>query len=502
MKKIMFITFLLSSIVILCEETTIAQNTTFKLSDYKNPDYLYQSLDLNFGMNSTLDFNKNTSTSVYTQNTYSLHSNAMARYSSSANSAKSQTEKYLSLGAGIGSGGNHKNNVEYLNHESKDNYFNHDEQLNISGLKRYYNEKQDYFEFSASSSTAYGSGSSKTKTLESGTISRSTESKGKNFGTYAAGAFLIGKGRIEQVQDARLAMYLLDDLNKLNRVKHSGTGDDVIALARVITALKYKRFFDDRLRKMAEIAAIDSFMQNRRIAGNPDATYFTSLNDNWNFANNPARYSGRRIFTGVEADFAYNYTDNNEQDIFNNARISSQTNKFQQGSIYAVAGFNYEKPLSTEWQRSANLKAGIGSNYQFRNLKQSSPQNDIDLDAYTGGFPSVKLTADYGYGYYPTSRTWLTVNWNLSAGYEKLMQGASRKDKEDFMDSFHAVTGPRLQAYYYLSEKLRLNFTFNGELQLTRFKFMNSNIPQEADAKTTATRWNQNLIVALTYSLF
>ena len=79
MKNIRFIV-LSVSMVILCAQASIAQNTTFKLSDYKNPNYLYQSLDLNFGFSNTLNYNKYNSTFDLSQNTYSLNSNAGASY--------------------------------------------------------------------------------------------------------------------------------------------------------------------------------------------------------------------------------------------------------------------------------------------------------------------------------------------------------------------------------------------------------------------------------------
>jgi len=501
MKNIRLIQLLLILIVILSVQTSIAQNTPFKLSDYKNPDYLYQTLDLNFGLNSSLNYTKNSSAFDFSRNIYSFNSAASATYSSYSNSSKFQAEKHITLGGGIGSGG-YENSTDYNNHESKNNTFTHNENLDITFLKRFYNEKQNYFELNTSlNSSGYGT-SQKFKTYNSDSLTSSQESGDTRFLNTVSGSFLIGKGRIEQVQDARLALYLLDDLHRLNRDKRSVSDADILALARLITSLKYKRFFDSRLRQIAEITAIDSFMQSNRIAGSRDASYFTSINDNWDFANNPSRFSGRRIFTGIEAGFTYNYTRTNLENTLPTESKNETTNNLHGGNIFAVAGINYEKPISIKWQQSANLKAGVGSHYEIQSISEADTSNTTNIDSFTGRFPSIMLAADYGYGYYPNSRTWLTANWQFTSGYDKQMTGTSRKDKKDYQNNFYANTGPRIQAYYYISEKLRLSFTFIGQLSITKDKSTYSGAPQAPDNKSTSTGWNQSLIAALTYSLF
>ena len=503
MKKIRFFSLLMVSMVILSAQTTIAQNTTFKLSDYKNPNYLYQTLELNFDLNNRVSSFTNKSFITNFHSNYSLRSNAGARYSSYGNSSKSQSEYLISFDGGIHSLGNY-NTLDPKILETKSNSFNHNENLVIAGLKRFYNEKQNYFEFNGSFSTTYNGISMNNKFVNADTLTASIKSNSNYSGNNVSGAFLIGKGRIEQVQDARLAMYLLDDLHRLNRDKRSASDEDVLALAHLITSLKYKRFFDSRFRKIAEITAIDSFLQSNKIAGTPDAAYFTSLTDNWNYAINPVRNSGRRMFTGIEADFNYNFNENNLDDKLTNQNISEATLEQQGGSIFAIVGLNCEKPLSLIWQKTVNFKAGIGSNYnlQSNTISVSNPDSTNDINTYSQGFPSVKLTADYGYGYYPNSRTWLIASWQLSSGYEKIMVGTSREDKKNSNNHFYANTGPRVQAYYYLSEKLRLQFTFNGEFSFTNTKLTNAIAPPEMEKNTKIIRWNQNLSAALTYSLF
>ena len=103
MKKIRLIALLLIALVVLSAKSSVAQDSTFKLSDYKNPNYFYQTLDLNFILNSSSDGNKNDNTSdYYLTNRYSLSSNAKAHYSSYANSNKSQSEFGATLYGSVG----------------------------------------------------------------------------------------------------------------------------------------------------------------------------------------------------------------------------------------------------------------------------------------------------------------------------------------------------------------------------------------------------------------
>jgi len=494
MKNNWLFTFLLSLFLVSSNETSIAQNTDFKLSDYKNPDYVYQKLDLNFDLNNNLTINKASSNSK-TWNV-SLNSGAGAAYALFKNSEKTQVELNSVLQAGLGSGWHgYSQNASQNDNNSK--WLSYIQDFSISGLKRFYNVQQQFFEVNGSIGSFYNGSSNQNKSITSdGQIFENTNRQKLQNYELTLG-LLAGSGRIEQVQDARMAMYLLEDLEKLNRISRKASNEDILALSRIITQLKYKRFFDYRLRKIAEITAIDSFLKTNGISGQADATYFTSLNDNWNYANNPERYSGHRIFAGLEtsyyfAKYSRNYT-------YTDTIFPDEINRQKNAGLYLIAGYKYEKPVSLRWQNSASIKAGLG-------LRQAITTNDsegIELspDDFTRGFPSVNLSAEYGFGYYPNSRTWLTLNWWLLSGWDKEKRGTSKDDSEDFQSSFYVFTGPQFHAYYYLSEKLRLSLNANGEFRFDRQKY-NYPVLEGNPDKSTISWWNHNIDAALTYSLF
>jgi hypothetical protein len=501
MKFLIPLTCVLVSFAMFTSKISTAQTSTFKLSDYKNPDYLYQTLDLNFGLNSGFTFNNfaySVENSKNSNSSFSLNSGVGAVYSFYKNSSKTQAEKHISFDAGIGLS---SITIKRENDDSdyKSGSFSHAENLYILGLKRLYNEKKQYFEVNGTLSAVNGGFSIHSEALNSGTNDFEEKSSYKNLDLNLAGAFLVGTGRIEQVQDARIAMFIIEDLQKLNRAKKVATDDDVIALAREITLLKYKRFFDNRLRKIAEITAIDAFLQKNGIAGTTDAAYFTSLNDNWDFSNNPIRNSGKRLFTGLEANYGSQYKNTlNEFLVPANEPREYQLNQAN-GGFYLVAGYSHEKPKSLTWQNSTSVKVGVGMQSGVETEKE--PDIADETKYYLWTMPTAKLTADYGFGYYPNSRTWLTFKWWLLIGWDKEMDGDTKDNKEDLQNIFYTYTGPQFNAYFYLSEKLRLSLTFNGE-----FRFDNTiytyEVTEGNPEKATSTWWNQQVNASLTYSLF
>jgi len=498
MKKMNLIALLLISMAVFSLKTSFAQNTTFKLSDYKNPDYFYQTLDLNFGLGNSLNIQKNdNSSNFYNLKGYLLSANAQANYSVYANSPKSQSEFFAHLSGSFVSNRQH-NLSELSNSESRQSYFSNSETFSFGGLKRFYNDKKSYFEIGGSFSNNHSGNLTKNKSMNNDIITYQTKNNTGSFYSNSSVILHIGKGRIEQVQDARMALYIIEDLHQLNRDKRQASDEDVLELAKLITSLKYKRFFDTRLRKIAEITAIDSFMQQKGMVSSTDATYFTSLNDNWDFANNPVRNSGWRIYTGVEGGYGYNSSKNQVEYIIPSQSTQDQTYASNRLIVFLVAGLDYEKPINLKWQNSASIHAQFGS-WTTKSIQKAS--GTADNNTYLGESPIMGLSGSYGFGYYPNSRTWLTADWALSSEYKKQFTGTSKSDKENSTNSFLIYTGPSAHAYYYLSEKLRLSINFTGYLQLNNDNYI-TDIPENSDNNQTKTTWDYHLDASLTYSLF
>jgi len=498
MKFIHPVACLLIVIAFFASKSLSAQTPAFKLSDYKNPDYLYQTLDLNFDLNSGLILDKIYTNSITSDKTFSLNSGAGAIYSRYVNTPKTQAELHTSFDVGFGSSSYHRNRDTIDFNGTSANY-SHQEALQFWGIKRIYNAKQNYIEFDGGINTFYQSYNYSSEFFFRDTINTSYEGYQRRFTADLRGSVIIGKGRIEQVQDARLAMYILEDLQKLNREKRLASDEDVLAFAREITLLKYKRFFDNRLRKIAEITAIDAFLQKNGLAGTSDAAYFTALNDNWDFANNPVRNSGKRIYAGLDANYIFNYLNAYSEHHVPYNELDENTHENTQGGLFLVFGIDYEKPKSLIWQNSSSFRISAGMESRMVTEKASDIADESNY--YITAIPALNLAADYGFGYYPNSRTWLTFRWWMLCGWNKEMDGDTKEGKEDFQNIFYSYTGPQFNAYFYLSEKLRLNLTFNGEFRIDDTKYTHEVIEGNPE-KVTSTWWNQQVNAALTYSLF
>jgi hypothetical protein len=500
MKKVSGFTMAMVLTAVLSALTSQAQYSTFRLSDYKNPDYLYQSLMLDFAFSNGLSLTDKSGITDLNHNNFTLGLNAGGDYERFSNSLKRQSDLGISLNTGI-----HFSNSGYKftepDQETTSDEFRHFERLKINLAERFYNQNRYYFEVNAVMNSSFDANFRDTK-IQTDTTEYSSDFNQKEFGNSITASFLVGKGRIEQVQDARLALYLLDDLHKLNKDKRVATDGEIIELAELITSLKYKRFFDDRLRKIAEITAIDSFMQKKGIAGMQDAGYFTSLNDNWIYANNPARSSGYRVFTGIEANLLYNNDNAQTEVIVPSSELVKSTDTRTETGLFLVAGLRSEKPLNLLWQRSAGIKGRLGMKQEFKSLEEfETALTDTTTKMYSESIPSINLTADWGYGFYPNSRTWLVFDWELIGGFDQRKQGTTKEDKTGLQNDFYLYTGPDLSAYYYISEKIRLSLNFNGTFSLENTKYKGDHIAEDEN-KLKTLEWNHYITASLNYSLF
>ena len=157
----------------------------------------------------------------------------------------------------------------------------------------------------------------------------------------------FGVGRIEQVQDARQAIYLFDKLAKQNRVRADVGDDDVRKFAEFISILKNKRFFDSRIRKAYEIEAVDSFLSTNNYTLKQDARYFTTMTDFWDYGDIPVRKSGTRLSLAGYPGYKFEKNDNGYRD-------SIEWKATEENDLFLFGGleFTYEKPLNLRWQTS------------------------------------------------------------------------------------------------------------------------------------------------------
>jgi len=282
-----------------------------------------------------------------------------------------------------------------------------------------------------------------------------------------SGAFLFGggKGRIEQVQDFRHAILLLQELDG-SGLKRELTEAEVYELSVLISELKNKRFFDSRIRKKKDLTAVDSFLVDKGvISNNNEIAYFVGLEDIWEFGDLQIRGSGNQLRFIAGPEYYNNrrkYKDNDE-------------NKLEQIKILTTLEYCSRKPISLKWQRNFD----IGLNYL-------NTENLVQENISTGSSKHYSQAySDLSFGFFPNTRTSLLF-WGRTE-----LHNWSSEDLFEERIAFRFSTG--VSVNYYISAKLRLNGHAN-------IRYDKSGLFNEDAVKSTFNRYSYG--VHLNYSIF
>jgi len=285
-----------------------------------------------------------------------------------------------------------------------------------------------------------------------------TENNWKNVQTTGSLKIGGGKGRIEQVQDFRHAVLLIQEFEKRGVSNRNVTENEIIELSTLISELKNRRFFDYRKQKQAELVALDSFFVNTGIIDEKGISYFVGLEDIWSFGGLQIRESGKQIMLSFTPEYYYQNSYNKEDEKKENANENL--------SLNFNLGFVSKNPISLKWQ--ADYEGGIRHTYynQLQQRNDNTAEKIYESNAYLNG----------QVGYYPNTRTNFNLNGNLSLGNRS---DEIVFDNEKYSAAFQIATS----GYYYISERLRLGYTvrysgsevgiFNNEVENTYHKSLN-----------------------------
>lgn len=450
------IIFIFSSI------TINAQLDSFKLSDYKLPFIKRHELDFTFLLNgekgddvSLHNNNNNISTN------FSFYSNLKAEYEYLFNSKKNQREGniFCSLNSSVTSNTRHLvQNSQNLSNSSLLHNFNsyydpygYYVNLSTSNAMRAYLINNFFADFlikiNSSYSDSYNSNNpsnySSVEEFQSRSIQKQMDVNPK---------IGMGYGRIEPVQDARLSIYILEDLNNLHLLKREPRKDEIMQFAELISTIQNKRFFDSRIRKMEEIQAVDSFLQSKDLITYPNAKYFTSVNDNWSNSANPVRFSGCRVTVDISPELNYNNSQNNRIVRDNTTReLNAKTTRytFIDNYLMAVIGFSYYKPINNFWQYGSN----VNFEYGFLFTKSSGTSTNLGNVNYK----EVRAEIRQSIGFYPNSRTSIVLSLDGTANntFDPSDRDYDRKSLLTYTPYLN------LSMNYYFSQKLRFQVNYS-----------------------------------------
>lgn len=402
--------------------TGYSQQKSINLNDYKFPDYKRHQLELNFntsGNNRKENFEVFNTTGDLSRKEYSTSnntSNLTLGYRYDYLTRKRTDFVYSTING----------NYSYSktnNFDPKEEVANSDFQWNLGGFRKYYFTENKLFMEGFTDLFYNLTKHKRTVTGQNDYISD------QNYTNLSAGLG-IGIGRIEKVSDLWQAYYILEKLNQQGSLSRQLAENDVFEFASLASRLKNKRFFDARLRKIAELKGLDSLMHQQGLINESDISYFTTLNDYWSYGNFKDRYSGKELKLRISPNYTRSYRKYNDND----ASI------YDKSSIVSTVSFTRTKQLNLYWER--RFDALVSYHLQLDttgNQLYSEPDNK-----FLSG-------ASLGYGYFPNSRTSIYCNLKYQGENIIIFDELTLED-----DSWRNTASVDLTGNYYFSPQLQL----------------------------------------------
>ncbi len=228
-----------------------------------------------------------------------------------------------------------------------------------------------------------------------------------------------GKGRIENVSDAVSAMFIIKDLQEKGGL---GQLSDVQTelIAQGITTARNRRFIDFRFRIIDQIALLDSFFTLAGAKPDNDLIYYTTLYDNWFYATNFFRGSGKRFTYSLSNSASYDkFTNTLEESIGRDYTYINTINT----DLYNALNLEYtsSKQLSLYHERSFIISAQSGLRHQTDlaerkdSFQISLPYSERSSKFKNGDAVISTIDLTYSQLYQPNTRTYL--RWSASANY-------------------------------------------------------------------------------------
>ncbi len=430
-----------------------AQIKDFDLSKYALPDLKRSSLETYFNLANSFDSQTENDQNIKLS---SFDSDWQINYITYLNTAKYQRTSQLN--STFSNDWNKRKYVENSNYKS--NFLN--SRISYELTNRVYFDKNFFYETDASVYYNYLHHFSN----ESENNQPEEENVNNQHLIMLNLPLKAGIGRIESVGDACQAIYIIDELAKVNRMTTDKTDQQIIEFASLISHLKNERYFDSRLKKIADIVSLDSFLVSKNYVLQSDASYFATLIDFWNYANF-TRASGTRLSVALQPGYSlsYNKFDNNQYIEEKDVRAFI---------LNAGLELKHEKPINFFWQNSIALNAYFGYiNSKILNFSNS----DINYV-----LPNLQLEFSQSLGYFPNTRT--NFNWSYSLNYLQFL------DKGNVDNNIFSTEGKIVNAStyldfnYYISPKFRLNIYSSASYNLYDLK--NENILNISPDKVNA----------------
>jgi len=416
----------------------------FDISKYFTPDVVRNQLDINFDLNSNYSHSNSNANNGdgYLSNWKISNSNltwnmapGFLRY---VNTRKKITNFTINLSLN-GSYVSQKDNYTSTSSSYLDNRFNtvSSNSLGLGWSNQWYFSKPFFMVYNISSDVSYNFTRDKTENLTA-----VSDQKQNQFVFNFSPQVGIGYGRIENVEDARQAVYIANALSKKNVLTRNLSNEELFELSQQISTVKNKRFLDSRLHLADEITTVDSFFVKNNLLSNNGAAYFTTLYDMWQYGALFSRRSGYEISFVAAPRYTYDNTKNTPE--LQNDYLYPQHRTYLETDL----SFNYEKPVKLNWQHSVAV-----AGYAIFPEKQTESNSKY---YYPKTFVAL---ARYSLGYYPNTRT--NIQGTVGQQIGRMTYGPDIVPESSTY--YLALLGANV--YYYISPYFRISGSYNLNYQ-------------------------------------
>lgn len=357
---------------------------------------------------------------------------------------------------------------------AKRTYRQRDLQFSWGRNDRFYKTNQWFFE----AGNLFTAGTNGYKNTDTG--QRYSQSGRTLHNTVTLG---LGKGRVERVQDAQMALFILADLSRQGLLDQPVTSEKAYAFAQLITDINNRRVFDTRRRRIYELTMLDSFLRSSGLVNTTNIRHFTTVNDNWALSINPYRLSGSNWYLHVKPSLGLER--NGSKNRFAGWESAGES-RWTTKAVSPVIGYERYLPKNLKWQ--FNMGASVSYETIWQNYRVEQETNGTSsISEGDWRRNSWVLTSFYGLGFFPNNRTQLTGTAELTASHVEEKTASTRY--------IYIQPSVNVSANYFLGYRTYLTANLSANYQYSRNQTLSSWFSPER-------RWTTSASIAFSHILF
>jgi hypothetical protein len=333
-------------------------------------------------------------------------------------------------------------------------------ELNYSILSRFYSG--DNFKLvEVHTSTGYRNHSNNTYYRDGRLLSH----KDLDFANSTEISLGFGKGRIDNVTDAVQAIFVLQDLQALYSTSYSQ--NQIEEIAKGITLIRNARYLDYRIRYKTQLKMLDSVLQVNGVGSERSVDYFTTISDNWLYANRTSRNAGSVWTHYATLANSFDHSGYIHESELNLPVFQYDRSSDLRPSISLNSSYSFATQKSLYVEKSWGIQAKTELRYLAIKSLTSSSSVPLDVDSFLQSAKVMEwdqrfiwrtnISGNWGYLFQPNTRNLWTIKVLPSIDFSKVLPKLT--DNDLVVDGY--ILAPNLVAstyyYHWFSPQLHLN---------------------------------------------